>query len=88
MATADPVHPARARLAGDPAGALYDRLVAVQADLSRGPDGTGKPMQCSAGQLARLAAQRPGDLDGLARVLGERHAERFGDAFLQVLREA
>ncbi len=82
------MHPARRKLAGREAGTLYDRLLAVQADLARGTDGTDKPMTCSSSQLAKLAEVKPSDLPGLARLLGERHAERFGDAFLEVLREA
>ena len=35
-----------------------------------------------------IAEAKPGDLSSLTRLLGERHAERFGDAFLEVLREA
>jgi ATP-dependent DNA helicase RecQ len=81
-------HPARRKLAGRDAGALYDRLLAVQADLARGEDGTDKPMTCSSSQLAKLAEVRPADRSTLARLLGERHAERFGEAFLEVLREA
>ena len=38
------VHPARRKLAGRDAGTVYDRLLAVQADLSRGGNGTHKPM--------------------------------------------
>jgi ATP-dependent DNA helicase RecQ len=82
------LHPARRKLAGRDAGTLYDRLLAVQADLARGADGTDKPMTCSSSQLAKLAEVKPSDLSGLARLLGDRHAERFGDAFLEVLREA
>ncbi|PWK59758.1 DNA helicase RecQ [Roseicyclus mahoneyensis] len=86
--TPEDLHPARRKLAGRDAGTLYDRLLAVQADLARGADGTDKPMTCSSSQLAKLAEVKPSDLSGLARLLGERHAERFGDAFLEVLREA
>ena len=42
----------------------------------------------SSAQLAKLAEVRPADRSTLARLLGERHAERFGEAFLEVLREA
>jgi ATP-dependent DNA helicase RecQ len=87
-AAADPVHPRRRKLAGRDEGALYDRLLAAQADLARGEDGAGKPMTCSASLLARVAQARPRDHATLARLVGDRHAERFGDAFLAVLREA
>ena len=81
------VHPARRRLAGREAGALMDRLEAAQAALVRGEDGTGKYMACPRGMLATLAKARPRDLAGVARVIGEARAERFGAAFLGVLQE-
>ncbi|WP_179381219.1 DNA helicase RecQ [Jannaschia marina] len=80
------VHPARRKLAGRSEGAIYDRLLSVQNDLSRGETGTDKPMTCSSSQLAKVARARP-EADDITRILGERHAERFGDAFLEVLRE-
>jgi len=83
----DPVHPRRAKLAGRDEGAVYDRLLAAQAALQRGEDGAGKVMTCTASVLARVAQARPGDMGALTRLLGERHAERFGAAFLAVLRE-
>jgi ATP-dependent DNA helicase RecQ len=79
------VHPARRKLAGRAAGTLYDRLLEVQAELSRGETGGEKPLSCSASLLARVASSRPRDLDELRRLLGERRAERFGPAFLDVL---
>lgn len=82
------VHPARRRLAGKDEGSLYDRLLAVQADLSRGEDGSGKPMSCTASMLAKVAQVKPRDLGTLERLLGVRYAERFGPAFLEVLKEA
>ncbi|SFT36012.1 DNA helicase RecQ [Sedimentitalea nanhaiensis] len=82
------VHPARRKLAGRSAGSLYDRLLAVQADLTRGTQGIDKPLSCSAAQLAKVAAMQPGDADGILRLLGDRRAERFGAAFLDVLRSS
>jgi ATP-dependent DNA helicase RecQ len=82
---ADAPHPARRRLAGRPAGERYDRLLAAQARLARGADGTGKPMSCSAALLARIAALGPAATDQLDRILGDRLAARFGDAFAEVL---
>jgi len=79
------LHPARLKLAGREGGGLFDRLMAAQVDLARGDDGAGKPMSCSAAMLAKLAAQRPGDQDGLSRILGEGKAERFGARFLEIL---
>ena len=83
-----PVHPARRKLAGQAAGSVYDRLLAAQAQLARGADGVEKPLSCSAAQLAKLAQLCPQDEDTLERLLGERRAERFGAAFLDVLRAA
>lgn len=82
------VHPARRRLAGHDAGSLYDRLLAAQADLARGEGGIDKPLSCTASQLAKVAQMRPDDENSLERLLGERRAERFGSAFLDVLRAA
>ncbi|MEM8691394.1 MAG: DNA helicase RecQ [Pseudomonadota bacterium] len=82
------MHPTRRKLAGGQAGDLYDLLLAAQADLARGPDGHDKPLSCSASQLAKVAQMRPSDDASLAKLLGERRAERFGPAFLDVLRQA
>jgi len=86
--TPEPQHPARRKLAGRGSAEVYDRLLAVQADLARGENGLDKPMTCSSSQLAKLAEAKPDDMSGLERLLGERHAARFGEAFLDVLREA
>ena len=75
------------KLAGRTEGAVYDRLLAAQADLARGPDGLDKPMSCSAAQLAKVAQLRSADSSSVARVIGDRHSERFGAAFLAVLTE-
>jgi len=85
---AAPAHPARRKLAGRAAGETYDRLLAVQARLARGQDGTGKPMSCSAALLARIAALGPDARHQLHRLLGDRLAQRFGDAFAEVLADA
>ncbi|KZY01593.1 MULTISPECIES: DNA helicase RecQ [unclassified Sulfitobacter] len=82
------MHPTRRKLAGRNAGELYDRLLQIQADLSRGTQGTDKPLSCSASQLAKVAQLRDPDDTTLERVLGERRAARFGPAFLDVLRGA
>ena len=84
---AAPTHPARRKLAGRPAGEVYDRLLAAQARLARGGDGTGKPMSCSAALLARIAALGPDGGTQIAHILGDRLAERFGEAFAEVLGE-
>ena len=82
------MHPTRAKLAGREAGTIYDQLLAVQAELARGADGTQKPLSCSASQLAKVAQLHQPDEAALERLLGDRKAERFGDAFLDVLRAA
>ena len=66
---------------------MYDRLLAAQARLARGGDGTGKPMSCSAALLARIAALGPDGGTQIAHILGDRLAERFGEAFAEVLSE-
>lgn len=85
---AQQIHPTRRKLAGRAAGSIYDRLLAVQADLSRGADGADKPLSCSASLLAKVAQLHNADRPALDRLLGDRRAERFGPAFLDVLREA
>jgi ATP-dependent DNA helicase RecQ len=80
------VHPARRKLAGKATASLYDQLLEVQAILARGRDGFEKPLSCSASLLAKVAQMRSCDAQGLAQLLGARRAERFGAAFLDVLR--
>jgi ATP-dependent DNA helicase RecQ len=83
----EPVHPARRRLAGRSAAEVFDRLQAAQVALANGADGLGKPLDCPPATLARIAEERPGSLDALARVAGmdEARVGRFGPAFLDVL---
>ncbi len=83
-----PEHPARMRLAGRGEGAIYDRLLEAQAELARGEQGGGKPMSCPASLLAKVASLRNPDMGSLAQLLGERRAERFGSAFLDILENA
>ncbi len=85
---AEEMHPTRRKLAGRDAGAVYDRLLEVQAGLTRGTDGSEKPLSCSASLLAKVAQLRPGDAGTMTRLLGEKRADRFATAFLDVLREA
>ncbi len=82
------MHPSRRKLAGRGAGDVYDQLLAVQADLARGEAGTDKPLSCSASLLAKVAQMRNADVTALTRLLGEPRSERFGAAFLDVLRDA
>ena len=85
---AENLHPSRRKLAGRSAASLYDQLLAAQAELARGAEGLDKPMSCSAAQLAKIAQMRPEDESAMERLLGERRSERFGAAFLDVLRTA
>ncbi|WP_227269245.1 DNA helicase RecQ [Roseobacter weihaiensis] len=82
------MHPSRRKLAGRSAGTVYDQLLEVQATLARGAEGVDKPLSCSAAQLAKVAQMRHADPQTLEKLLGDRRAERFGPAFLDVLREA
>ena len=82
------MHPTRRKLAGRDAGSIYDRLLEVQAELPRGEGGIDKPLTCSASMLAKIAQMRSGDADTMNRLLGERRAERFTAAFLDVLLDA
>lgn len=85
---AEVMHPSRRKLAGRQAGSLYDQLLEVQAELARGTDGTDKPLSCSASLLAKVAQLRSPDGTAMDRILGEKRSERFGPAFLDVLRNA
>ena len=81
------MHPARMALVGTGTGEVFDRLLAVQLELSRGDDGTGKYLSCTHSTLRKLAEQKPDCLDSMARVqgMGEQKVARFGEAFLDVL---
>ncbi|MGJ8603591.1 MAG: DNA helicase RecQ [Marivita sp.] len=81
-------HPARRKLATSGAGSVYDALLVAQSQLVRGECGTLKPMSCEAGQLAKLAQSKPRDESGIARIIGDRRADRFAETFLDVLRGA
>jgi ATP-dependent DNA helicase RecQ len=84
---AERMHPARASLAGRPEGMLYDRLAETEARLSRGADGTHRPLSCSPAALRRIARARPRTLPDLDRAgnLGPDRLDRFGAAFLDVI---
>ena len=87
---AEILHPQRMRLAGRPAGQVFDRLADAQLALSRGEDGTGKYLSVTHSTLRLIAERRPASLSDLERIqgMGEQKVERFGQAFLNVLREA
>ncbi len=80
-------HPMRRKLAGRATGSLYDRLLEVQVQLARGECGGLKPLSCSASLLAKVAELRPASEDMLTRILGDKRAERFGPAFMDVLQD-
>ncbi|MCQ0091009.1 DNA helicase RecQ [Roseovarius sp. M141] len=82
------MHPSRRKLAGRAAGSVYDRLIETQAQLARGAEGLEKPLSCSTTLITRIAETRPRDAAQMARILGDKRAERFGPAFLDVLQEA
>ncbi len=82
------LHPQRRKLATRAgAGSTYDALMEVQTGLIRGACGTLKPLSCPAAMLAKLAQMRVEDTRGITMLLGERRAERFLPAFLDVLRQ-
>jgi ATP-dependent DNA helicase RecQ len=83
------LHPSRMRLAGSAAADVFDRLAAAQLGLLRGADGIGKPLSVSQGTLRRIAEARPSTLSDLDRAgdLGPAKLERFGPAFLEILRD-
>ena len=80
-------HPVRMKLAARGGGSLYDRLYEAEQHLARGTCGTLKPLGLTPAQRARLSTTRPGDSESLARLIGDRAAERFGDVFLEILAE-
>ena len=83
------LHPARKALVGRDASALFDRLAEVQLTLSRGDDGTGKYLSCTHSTLRQIAERRPSTLGEMQSIqgMGELKTDRFGTAFLEVLRE-
>ncbi|SMP08076.1 DNA helicase RecQ [Shimia sagamensis] len=85
---AEQMHPSRRKIAGRQDADLYDLLLEAQTKLLRGPNGIDKPMSCSAGLLAKIASVKPRDAQSMERLLGDRRAARFGDAFLDVLHDA
>ena len=86
---AEGLHPARMRLVGRPEGAVFDRLAEAQLSLARGEDGTGKYGTCPPSTLRAIVERRPSTLSELAGIsgMGEAKLERFGAAFLAILRD-
>ena len=79
------VHPNRRKLAGAHEGVVFDLLLEAQFKLSRGLQGTDKPLSCSASLLAKISKLKPRNIEQLSQILGQRKTERFGTAFLDVL---
>ncbi|MEM9350069.1 MAG: HRDC domain-containing protein, partial [Pseudomonadota bacterium] len=82
------MHPTRRKLAGREEGAVFDKLMHIQSELQRGPLGTLKPMSCTHATLRQIAERKPDTLTDLERIqgMGPLKTERFGEAFLEVLR--
>jgi ATP-dependent DNA helicase RecQ len=83
------LHPARMALVGRDSGAIFDRLSETQLRLARGEDGTGKHLSCTHSTLRHLAERKPSTLSEMAAIqgMGDLKVERFGEAFLDVIRE-
>ena len=84
----DHMHPLRQKLAGAKEGELYDLLLAVQSDLTRGSLGVDKPLSCSTSLLSKIAKLKPRSLYEMAKIIGQKKTDRFGAAFLDVLKNA
>ena len=79
------LHPSRRKIAGEEEGILYDLLLEAQNKLIRGERGLDKPMSCSASLLVKVAKRKPDNMEKISQILGERKADRFGSAFLDVI---
>jgi len=79
------MHPSRRKLAGRESGNIFDQLIEVHSQLSRGTNGLDKPLSCSTSLITRVASTRPRNDNEMERLLGNKRAERFGSAFLDVL---
>ena len=84
----DHMHPRRQKLAGSKEGEMYDLLLAVQSKLSRGSLEVDKPLSCSASLLSKIVKLKPRSLDEMAKIIGPKKTDRFGAAFLDILKNA
>ena len=84
------MHPMRRKMAGRPSGPLFDRLQEAQARLARGKDGTEKFLSCTTATLRHIAERRPDTVEELEALqgMGAQKVARFGDAFLDAIRDA
>ena len=85
---AERLHPSRRKLAGNKEGVLFDLLLEAQNKLTRGEKGLDKPLSCSTSLLVKVAQRRPSSIKEISHILGERRAERFGAAFLEIFMHA
>ena len=85
---AERLHPSRRKLAGNKEGVLFDLLLEAQNKLKRGEKGLDKPLSCSTSLLVKVAQRRPSNIKEISDILGERRAERFGTAFLEIFNHA
>ena len=85
---AERLHPSRRKLAGNKEGVLFDLLLEAQNKLTRGEKGLDKPLSCSTSLLVKVAQRRPSSIKEISHILGERRAERFGTAFLEIISQA
>ncbi|RRH77961.1 DNA helicase RecQ [Falsigemmobacter faecalis] len=81
------LHPQRMRLAGKPAGLLFDRLQERANDLARGEDGIGRYLSLTQSTLRLIAERKPQTLAQLEGIqgMGPQKTERFGPAFLSLI---
>lgn len=86
---AEPVHPARRKLAGTAAASLYDALEEAQRQLARGADGHDRFLSCTATMLRRIAEVKPKTRADLERIagMGAAKLDRFADTFLSLIAE-
>ncbi|WP_444453379.1 DNA helicase RecQ [Rhodobacter capsulatus] len=86
---AEPLHPARMKLAGTSAASLFDALDTAQRTLARGEDGHDRFLSCTATMLRRIAETKPRNRADLERVagMGEAKLDRFADTFLALIAE-
>lgn len=84
------VHPTRLKLAGRPEGAIFDQLQQAQLALARGEGGHDKFLSCPVSTLRQVAERKPNTLADLARITGmvDQKVDRFGKAFLEILRNS
>ena len=85
---AERLHPSRRKLAGNKEGVLFDLLLEAQNKLTRGEKGLDKPLSCSTSLLVKVAQRKPSSIKEISHILGERRAERFGAAFLEIFMHA